>query len=85
MRLRAEGYNARISEALRDASGGLASGNYEYLDVVEAAEDPAEEAKGRKYIVDVDFAAEFQGARATEGNKAVAVAREEAARRAGWK
>ncbi|KAG6478259.1 uncharacterized protein LOC122018927 [Zingiber officinale] len=86
-RLRATGYNAGICKARWDASGGLAAGSYEFIDVVEAAER-AGQGKGRRHIVDLDFAAEFEVARATEGYKAVvaalprvAVAGEESVRR----
>ncbi|XP_074568470.1 uncharacterized protein LOC141825006 [Curcuma longa] len=88
-RLRATGYNAGICKARWDASGGLAAGSYEYIDVVEAAAaERAGQGKGRRHIVDLDFAAEFKVARATEEYKAVvaalppvAVAGEEAFRR----
>ncbi|WOL04411.1 hypothetical protein Cni_G13132 [Canna indica] len=83
-RLRAAGFNAGICKARWDASGGLAAGSYEYIDVVAAATS----GKETRYIVDLDFAAEFEVARATEEYKAVvaavprvAVAEEEAIRR----
>lgn len=87
-RLRATGYNAGICKVRWDTSGGLAAGSYEYIDVVEAAAERAGQGKGRRHIVDLDFAAEFEIARATEGYKAVvaalpqvAIAGEEAVRR----
>lgn len=86
--LRATGHNAGICKTRWDTSGGLAAGCYEYIDVVEEAAERAGQGKGRRHIVDLDFAAEFKVARATEGYKAVvaalpqvAIAREEAVRR----
>ncbi|URE47435.1 plant-specific domain TIGR01615 family protein [Musa troglodytarum] len=84
-RLRAAGYNAGICKARWNASGGLAAGNYEYIDVVAAPGDG--DGRGRRFIVDLDFAAEFEVARPTEAYKGVvaclpraAVAGEEAVR-----
>ncbi|CAL9062609.1 uncharacterized protein LOC135642503 [Musa acuminata AAA Group] len=83
--LRAAGYNAGICKARWEASGGLAAGNHEYIDVVAARGNG--HGQGRRYIVDLGFAAEFEVARATEAYKGVvaavprvAVAGEEAVR-----
>ncbi|CAD5187285.1 unnamed protein product [Musa acuminata subsp. malaccensis] len=69
-RLRASGYNAGICKARSDSSGGLKAGSYEYIDVVSAAAEGA----GMRYIVDLEFAAEFEVARATEAYKTVLAA-----------
>ncbi|XP_051227749.1 uncharacterized protein [Lolium perenne] len=62
-RLRAAGYDAGVCRSRWEASGGLTAGTYEYLDVVVPA------AKGTKktarYIVDADFRAGLEVARAT--------------------
>ncbi|XP_074584902.1 uncharacterized protein LOC141840738 [Curcuma longa] len=90
MRLRATGYNAGICKAKWDAAGGILAGCYEYIDVVlaPAGDETREMRKGRRYIVDLDFAAEFEVARATEAYRSVvaalppvAVAADEAMRR----
>ncbi|RWW85659.1 hypothetical protein BHE74_00005637 [Ensete ventricosum] len=70
--LRAAGYNAGICKARWEASGGLAAGNYEYIDVVAARGNG--HGQGRRYIVDLGFAAEFEVARATEAYKGVVAA-----------
>ncbi|RWV79734.1 hypothetical protein GW17_00059084 [Ensete ventricosum] len=88
-RLRDAGYNAGICKASWETSGGLAGGSYEYIDVVETAGEGDGDGQGRRYIVDLEFAAEFEVARATDGYKEVvaalprvAVAGEEAVRAA---
>ncbi|KAG6497435.1 uncharacterized protein LOC121991394 [Zingiber officinale] len=89
MRLRSAGYNAGICKAKWDAAGGILAGCYEYIDVVAPAGDETREMrKGKRYIVDLDFAAEFEVARATEAYRSVvavlppvAVAEDEAVRR----
>ncbi|XP_047052849.1 uncharacterized protein LOC124658896 [Lolium rigidum] len=88
-RLRAAGYDAGVCRSRWEASGGLTAGTYEYLDVVVPA------AKGTKktatrYIVDADFRAGLEVARATAEYAVVVaavpatavVAREEAVGRA---
>ncbi|OAY82350.1 hypothetical protein ACMD2_17899 [Ananas comosus] len=87
-RLRECGYNAGLCKARWDGSKGIAAGNYEYIDVVAAA-TADDGVGGRRYIIDVGFAAEFELARATEeygrvagALPAVAVARPEEVRRA---
>ncbi|WOK96572.1 hypothetical protein Cni_G05279 [Canna indica] len=86
-RLRAVGYNAGICKARWDASGGLSAGNYEYIDVVVPPLRGTGGGEGRRYIVDLEFASEFEVARATESYQGVmaalprvAVAGEEAMR-----
>ncbi|XP_064945697.1 uncharacterized protein LOC135597106 [Musa acuminata AAA Group] len=88
-RLRDAGYNAGICKASWETSGGLTCGSYEYIDVVATAGEGDGDEQGRRYIVDLEFAAEFEVARATEGYKEVvaalprvAVAGEEAVRAA---
>ncbi|KAJ0988941.1 hypothetical protein J5N97_007297 [Dioscorea zingiberensis] len=56
-RLREWGYNAGVCTSRVESSGGLTAGSYEYVDVVVGKEV--------RYIVDLDFAAEFEIARAT--------------------
>ncbi|KAG1363425.1 hypothetical protein COCNU_11G002520 [Cocos nucifera] len=60
--LRVAGYNAGICKARWETSGGVTAGTYEYIDVVVAAARSGEV----RYIVDTEFAAEFEVARATE-------------------
>ncbi|XP_008799562.2 uncharacterized protein LOC103714174 [Phoenix dactylifera] len=80
--LRVAGYNAGICKARWESSGGVTAGTYEYIDVVAAA------AAGEvRYIVDMEFAADFEVARATKDYRRVlaalprvAVARTEAVR-----
>ncbi|XP_072965040.1 uncharacterized protein [Typha angustifolia] len=59
-RLRAAGYEAGICKARWEAAGGITAGSYEYIDVI----SPGKEK--RRYIVDADFAAGMEVARATE-------------------
>lgn len=56
--LRDDGYNAGICKTKWESSGGLAGGSYEFIDVVGSS--------GRRYVVEVDLAAEFEIARPTE-------------------
>ncbi|CAM0884322.1 unnamed protein product [Alopecurus aequalis] len=67
-RLRTAGYDAGVCRSRWEASGGLTAGTYEYVDVVV----PAASAKGTRgrsattrYIVDADFRAALEVARAT--------------------
>nr|XP_010905163.1 uncharacterized protein LOC105032414 [Elaeis guineensis] len=82
--LRVAGYNAGICKARWETSGGVTAGTYEYIDVVATAR-----AGEVRYIVDMEFAAEFEVARATEHYRRVlaalprvAVARTETMRQA---
>ncbi|KAH7683013.1 Arc-type ribbon-helix-helix-containing protein [Dioscorea alata] len=56
-RLRELGYNAGVCTARWESSGGLTAGSYEYVDVVLGEK--------MRYVVDLDFKAEFEIARAT--------------------
>ena len=58
-RLRDLGYVAGICKSRWDGSGGLTAGNYEYIDIVIGSTEKD------RYIVDLDFAAQFEIARAT--------------------
>jgi uncharacterized protein (TIGR01615 family) len=83
-RLRGAGYDAGVCRSRWEASGGAAAGTYEYVDVVAVAPAAA------RYIVDADFRAALEVARATPEYAAVVaavpapavVAREEAVGRA---
>ncbi|CAO2181951.1 unnamed protein product [Urochloa humidicola] len=70
-RLRAAGYDAGVCKSRWEASGGITTGTYEYVDVVVAP--PAAAARGR-YIVDADFRAGLEVARATPEYAAVVAA-----------
>lgn len=59
--LREIGYNAGVCKTRWDSSGGLTAGNYEFIDVL-APDSPAPV----RYIIDTDFAGEFEIARETE-------------------
>ncbi|KAF9610152.1 hypothetical protein IFM89_020284 [Coptis chinensis] len=54
--LRELGYNAGICKTKWDGNGALTSGNYEYIDVI---------ISEQRYIIDVEFAGEFEIARQT--------------------
>ncbi|GER42987.1 hypothetical protein STAS_19819 [Striga asiatica] len=56
--LRNRGYEAAVCKTKWEKSGELAAGSYEIIDVVAAA--------GTRYLVDLDFASEFEIARPTE-------------------
>ncbi|XP_039123556.1 uncharacterized protein LOC120260182 [Dioscorea cayenensis subsp. rotundata] len=56
-RLREWGYNAAVCTTRWESAGGLTAGSYEYVDVVVGEKV--------RYIVDLDFKAEFEIARAT--------------------
>ncbi|CAO2167484.1 unnamed protein product [Urochloa humidicola] len=78
-RLRAAGYDAGVCKSRWEASGGITAGSYEYVDVVAPA------AKRGRCIVDADFRAGLEVARATPEYAAVVtavVAREESVGRA---
>ncbi|XP_065876036.1 uncharacterized protein [Euphorbia lathyris] len=57
--LRDLGYNAAICKTKWDSSGGLTAGTYEFIDVVQST------SSGNRYIVDLDFASQFEVARPT--------------------
>ncbi|KAL6613939.1 hypothetical protein ACP70R_036209 [Stipagrostis hirtigluma subsp. patula] len=70
-RLRAAGYDAGVCKSRWEASGGITAGTYEYIDVVA----PAAAAGARsRYIVDADFRAVLEVARATPEYAAVVAA-----------
>jgi uncharacterized protein (TIGR01615 family) len=73
-RLRAAGYDAGVCKSRWDASGGVTAGTYEYVDVVAAAPAAAGGAKATRYIVDADFRAGLEVARATAEYAAVVAA-----------
>lgn len=54
--LRNCGYNAAICKTKWESSGGLSAGNYEFIDVLRSE-------FSTRYIIDLDFAAEFEIAR----------------------
>ncbi|KAL4309738.1 hypothetical protein GQ457_01G037500 [Hibiscus cannabinus] len=59
--LREVGHNAAICKTKWSSSGGLTAGSYEFIDVVQSV-SPAGQIR---YLVDLDFASEFEIARAT--------------------
>nr|XP_027107468.1 uncharacterized protein LOC113727472 [Coffea arabica] len=59
--LRKLGYNAAICKTKWESSGGLSSGDYEFIDVLRF--HPPN--RSTRYIVDLDFAKEFEIARPT--------------------
>ncbi|KAG0540702.1 hypothetical protein BDA96_03G431700 [Sorghum bicolor] len=87
-RLRGAGYDAGVCKSRWEASGGITAGTYEYVDVV--APLAADGRKRARYIVDADFRAGLEVARATPEYAAVVaevpasavVAREESVGRA---
>lgn len=64
-RLRAAGYNAAVCKSRWDHSRGFPGGDYEYIDVVFASEAPSAVVPRERFIVDLDFRAQFQVARPT--------------------
>lgn len=70
-RLRGAGYEAGVCRSRWEASGGITAGTYEYVDVVAPAEDARQRAR---YIVDADFRAGLEVARATPEYAAVVAA-----------
>ncbi|KAL6839983.1 hypothetical protein ACP4OV_029793 [Aristida adscensionis] len=67
-RLRAAGYDAGVCKSRWEASGGITAGTYEYVDVVAPAPERS------RYIVDADFRAGLEVARATPEYAAVVAA-----------
>ncbi|KAK9087969.1 hypothetical protein Syun_030363 [Stephania yunnanensis] len=77
--LRSYGFNAGICKSKWESSGGLAAGNYEFIDVTctessifSSAQSQSRQRQkreqmeiGMRYIVDLDFAGEFEIARPT--------------------
>ncbi|KAK3029393.1 hypothetical protein RJ639_039737 [Escallonia herrerae] len=57
--LRGFGYNAAVCKTKWENSGGLAAGSYEFIDVVRS------DSAATRYVVDTDFAGEFDIARQT--------------------
>uniref|UniRef100_A0A0A9GVL1 DUF506 family protein n=1 Tax=Arundo donax TaxID=35708 RepID=A0A0A9GVL1_ARUDO len=70
-RLRAAGYDAGVCKSRWEASGGITAGTYEYVDVVAP---PAARGARSRYIVDADFRAALEVARATAEYAAVVAA-----------
>ncbi|KAK1258341.1 hypothetical protein QJS04_geneDACA009281 [Acorus gramineus] len=62
--LREDGYNAGVCKTRWESSGNLTAGNYEFIDVVVGSNGGGDDRK-RRYIVDLEFAAEFKIARPT--------------------
>ncbi|KAH0659900.1 hypothetical protein KY289_028648 [Solanum tuberosum] len=60
--LRNFGYNAAVCKTKWESSGGLAAGNYEFIDITKS--DSANRITTR-YFIDLDFKAEFEIARST--------------------
>ncbi|RVW34380.1 hypothetical protein CK203_092168 [Vitis vinifera] len=58
--LRDLGHNAAVCRTKWDGSGGLTAGNHEFIDVLRSE---------KRYIVDLDFAGEFEIARPTDQYK----------------
>ncbi|KAK4799894.1 hypothetical protein SAY86_025259 [Trapa natans] len=68
--LREIGYNAAICKTKWNASGGLTAGSYEFIDVIRPLPSPSDHQQEHiRYLVDLDFAGEFQIARPTEQYK----------------
>ncbi|XP_075519644.1 uncharacterized protein LOC142553343 [Primulina tabacum] len=57
--LRNFGYNVAICKTKWDSSGGLTSGNHEFIDVIRPEQN-------MRYFIDLEFASEFEIARPTE-------------------
>ena len=60
--LRSLGHNAAVCKTRWDSTSGLASGTYEFLDVVQSESTTCHS----RYFVDLDFAAQFEVARPSE-------------------
>ncbi|RCV28728.1 hypothetical protein SEVIR_5G431800v4 [Setaria viridis] len=71
-RLRGAGYDAGVCKSRWEASGGITAGTYEYVDVV--APPAARGGPRGRYIVDADFRAGLEVARATPEYAAVVAA-----------
>ncbi|KAH7290538.1 hypothetical protein KP509_30G052600 [Ceratopteris richardii] len=63
-RLRQEGYNAAICKSRWKHGDGLPGGDYEYIDIVMESKTGAK--KHDRFIVDIDFRAQFEIARASK-------------------
>ncbi|XP_062175250.1 uncharacterized protein LOC133880317 [Alnus glutinosa] len=61
--LRKLGHNAAICKTKWDSSGGLTAGSYEFIDVVQPGSSTWHPTR---YLVDLDFAAQFEIARPTD-------------------
>lgn len=59
--LRGKKYNAGICKTRWDSSGGMTAGNHEFIDVVQSGPSTWQQ----RYIVDLDFAGQFEIARPT--------------------
>ena len=59
--LREKGHNAAICRTRWDSSGGVTSGNHEFIDVVQSGPSNWQ----NRYFVELDFPAQFEIARAT--------------------
>lgn len=59
--LREIGYNAGVCKTRWETSGGITAGNYEFIDVLRP-----DSPSPVRYIIDVEFAGEFEIARETE-------------------
>eukprot|EP01018_Ginkgo_biloba_P010273 Gb_28132 [translate_table: standard] len=59
--LRAAGYNAAICKSLHIHSGSLTAGDYEYIDIIMEGTN----GDNTRYLVDMDFRAQFEVARPT--------------------
>jgi len=60
--LREIGYNAGVCKTRWESSGGLTAGNYEFIDVLRP-----DSSGPVRYVIDTDFAGQFEIARETEG------------------
>ncbi|XP_062208704.1 uncharacterized protein LOC133910209 [Phragmites australis] len=69
-RLHAAGYDAGVCKSRWEASGGITAGTYEYVDVVA----PVARGARSRYIVDAEFRAGLEVARATAEYAAVVAA-----------
>ncbi|CAK9206853.1 unnamed protein product [Sphagnum troendelagicum] len=71
-RLKASGYNAAVCKSRWQCSGKVPGGEYEYIDVVfDEEEESGDEESSDRYIVDIDFQAQFKIARPTQQYEAV--------------
>ncbi|KAH6557868.1 hypothetical protein KP509_1Z089200 [Ceratopteris richardii] len=65
-RLRQIGHNAAICKSRWKHSDGLPAGDYEYIDIVIDAPKQGSKPKQDRFIVDIDFKAQFEIARASK-------------------
>jgi uncharacterized protein (TIGR01615 family) len=71
-RLKASGYNAAVCKSRWQCSGNVPGGEYQYIDVVfDEEEESGDEESSDRYIVDIDFQAQFKIARPTQQYEAV--------------